>query len=217
LGVHGAVQIGAFSTSAVPVVVCIQQQREDFRQSVTALIAQTAGRFILMAPTSRFVDARMLAGLKGVGAQLFTLADTVFVMPSGKLQATREPNQIFAAFLPGFTAPAPEQVAREVFAALEKLDSQGNWRKAPPSKVLRLYYGQGLSRNDVAKRCGCVPGLISARLELIERTLKMDRSALRGLSSHLQKIEESLSDSRARRIDRKRAIYGDDPEDGIEA
>jgi len=213
LGLSGAEQIGAFSTAAVPVVLSIQAERGEFRNVVAGVAARVGKPFILLAPTSRFVDAGCLGVLKAARAECFDLESVVLLMPSGKLQARKDPLVLFGVFLPDSSGPDPAEVARGVLAALEKLDSQGKFRRAPPSAVLRLYYGQGLSRKAVAKECSCVPGLITKRMKLIEGTLRMTRAALRGLSPHFQQIEDSLSDSRARRIDWKRSIYGDSPAD----
>jgi len=200
----------------VPVVLAVQESRDDFGHAVAGLAAKLGMPFILVAPTNHLMDARGLEILKGARGQCFDMESLVLLLPSGAVQAKQNPMEVFAAFLPGSSGPAPEDVARQVFATLEKLDSQGDWRKAAPSKVLRLYYGKGLSRREVAKRCGCVAGLITLRLQQIEGALKMTRAELLGLSSHLQRIEDSLSDSRARSIYRKGAAYGDSPDDGQE-
>ncbi len=215
LGVPGARQIGAFSAAAVPVVLSIQDEREGFREAVAGVIAAIGKPFILLAPTSGFVDGAVLGRLKGAGAALFDLESHVVLLPSGKLQAKKNPMELFAAFLPGASGPAPEEVARQVFAMVKALDTERVVRKAPVLTVFRLYFAEGLSRAEVAKRCGCVASLITDRLKQIERRLGKTRDQLRVISPQFEKIEDSLSDSRARRIYRKVAAYGDS-EDGDE-
>src|SRR5206468_10309313 len=117
--------------------------RADFRHAVAGAAARIGSRFILLAPTSRFVDALGLEVLKAARAQCFDLESVVLLLPSGILQAKKNPMELFAAFLPEATGPAPEEVARQVMGSLERLESHNDWRKAPPSKVLRLYYGRG--------------------------------------------------------------------------
>jgi hypothetical protein len=120
---------------------------------------------------------------------------------------------LFAAFLPGPTGAASDEVARRLFAVVEELEAEGKWRKAPVTKVFHLYCVKGLSRAEVAKGCGCVPGLVTLRLKLIEKKLGRKPVELRQLSPQFERIEDSLSDSRAKSIHRKGAIYGDPSDD----
>jgi hypothetical protein len=211
LGLCGARQIGGFSAAAVPVVLSVQDSRKDFNNVVASVASRLGKPFILLAPTSRFVDAGSLGVLKGAGAGFFDLETHVLLMPSGKLQAKTNPMELFAAFVPEPDGQAADDVARQLFGVVKALDSKNVVRKAPVLTVFRLYFVDGLSRAQVAKRCGCVASLITSRIKQIEQTLGKKRDELRGMSSHFQGIEDSLSDSRARRIDRKRSIYGDSP------
>ena len=213
LGVPGARQIGAFSPAAVPVVLSIQDDRDDFRLALAGVAARLGKPFILLAPTSGFVDAVGLEMLRGARAEFFDLETNVLLMPSGSLQAKNNPTGLFAAFLPGPAGQAPDEVARQLFALVEELEAEGKWRKAPVTKVFHLYCVKGLSRAEVAKGCGCVPALVTLRLKLIEKKLGRKPIELRQLSPQFEQIEDSLSDPRAKNIYRKGAIYGDSPDD----
>jgi hypothetical protein len=107
--------------------------------------------------------------------------------------------------------PVDENVARQLFALVKQLESERAWRKAPILQVFRLYCMEGLSRDQVAKECGCVPSLVSLRLQQLEKKVGRKPTELRQFSSHFERIEDSLSDSRARRIHRRGLVdeYGD--------
>jgi hypothetical protein len=99
--------------------------------------------------------------------------------------------------------PVDESVARQLFALVKQLESETNWRKAPILQVFRLYCMENLSRDEVAKRCSCVPSLISLRLKQIEGKLGRKPLELRQFSSHFEAMEESIADPRAKKIYRR--------------
>jgi len=96
LGVVGVRQIGSFSSAAVPVVLVLHRGREDFGTAVAQVAARLAQRFILLAPTSRFLDGASLGILKSLGAGFRDLQSHVLLTPSGILQATKNPVELFA-------------------------------------------------------------------------------------------------------------------------
>jgi hypothetical protein len=65
----------------------------------------------------------------------------------------------------------------------------------------------------VAKACRCVPSLITLRLKSIEKKLGRKPTELRTLSTHFEKIADSLTDPNARRIHRQSAIDDADSDD----
>lgn len=107
--------------------------------------------------------------------------------------------------------PATDDEARRLFALLKALESEGDYRKAPVTRVFQLYCLEGLKREEVAKKCRCVPALVTLRLQAIEARLGRKASELRQLSGHFERIADSLTDDRARHIHRKSAMDG--PED----
>ena len=108
--------------------------------------------------------------------------------------------------------PVSGDEARRLFALLRALELESKFRKAPVTRVFLLYCLDGKSRDAVARDCNCSPALITLRLQAIEKKLGRKASSLRQFSDHFERIAESLSDSRARRIDRRRAIEGSVPD-----
>jgi hypothetical protein len=117
----------------------------------------------------------------------------------------------------GMSPSEPESVspgaAFELFALLKALESETNYRKAPITRVFLLYCRDSLTLEQVAKACRCSPSLIKLRFREIEKKLGRKPSELRTFSGEFERIADSLSDSRARRIDRGRAIQGGDPDE----
>jgi hypothetical protein len=203
-------QIGTWSADAVPVILTIQSDRPEFREVVAHLAAGVGRPFILLAPTSRFVDVSSLQLLRFARAAVFGLDTQVTLMPSGLLRPRRRPGEIFAAFADGPKAPV-EETARQAFAMVKALDAKEPQREASLLTVFRLYCVEGLSAEVTAQRCGCSKGTILNRLNQIRRRIGVDPGKLRAYSAQFEAIEKSLSDDRARRIHRRSAL--DDPEE----
>ena len=217
-GLRRTRQVGSFSGAALAVVLTIPPDQEGFRNVVGQLVARQKGPFILLAPTSRCLDGISQGLLTNAKAGFFDLESHVTLLPSGALQAHKSGGELFSKYLPDAKEPVPEDVARQVFALLKELESEGQWRKAPPTKVFRLYCQEGLSRAEVAKKCDCVDSLVTLRLKQIRLKTGRDPKELRQLSGHFQKIEDSLSDPRAKKVRGKSAIdddrFGDEGRDG---
>ena len=182
------------------------------------MVAELAARwhegFILLAPTSRLVDARVHELLSHARAKFFDLETHVRLLPNGTLHATRRAGELFAALVPKGMEATSENEARRLFALVEAMESETNYRKAPVTRVFLLYCGRGLSRDEVAKRCRCVPSLITLRLQAIEQKLGRKAAELRQLSGHFERMAESLTDERARRIHRESALDAPEDDDG---
>ncbi len=205
LGLMATKQIAAFANAALPVVLTIQHDAEEFRGVVAQLAARLRGRFILLAPTRRWFDAGTQEMLAHANAGVFDL-ESYLTLGANGLRASKSAGDLFSPFLPEMKEAVTDDDARRLFALLEQLDSETVVRKAPVSQVFRLYCVKGLSRNEVAKRCGCVPSLITERLHAIENKLGRKPIELRALSSHFESIDDSLSDSRASHIHRRSAL-----------
>ncbi len=109
--------------------------------------------------------------------------------------------------------PVSEDVALKLFAFVKALESEANYRKAPVTRVFQLYCLESLTREQVAKVCRCSLALVKARLQAIQKKLGRRPSELRTFSAEFERIADSLSDSRARRINRQRAMNGSHPGD----
>ena len=210
------VQIGAWSAGAIPAILTIQVWRSAFRNAIAETVARLNSPFILLAPTTDQFDAYSQELLARVSAAFFPLDSTVTIAPSGLLLPARPPGELFARFTPHGKDPVPEDTARQLFALAKTLDTGNPKHKAQPSAVLRLYCVDGLEPNQIARELSCARSLVYARLSLLAQKLGRPPAELRQYSSHFQSIEASLSDSRAKRIQRKSAIDGDGNEDSNE-
>ena len=199
-------QIGTFSGAGVPLVMVLPTSAAEFRECVNRVFSQLREHFILLAPTGRFMEASCHGLIKTAKAGFFDLVSLLALEADGRLRPLRNAAALFTPFMPKSEEPASDHEARQLFALLKQLDAGQAVRKAPVSQVFRLYCLEGLSRAEVAKRCGCVESLVTLRLQEIERKLGRKPAELRDLSPEFERIEESLSDPRARRIHRRSAM-----------
>jgi hypothetical protein len=125
----------------------------------------------------------------------------------------RSQKKLLATGPPTAVDPVTDDEARRLFALLRALELESKFHKAPVTRVFILYCLDGKSRDAVARDCNCSPALITLRLKAIKMKLGRKPIELRQFSDQFERIADSLSDSRARRIDRRRAIDGDDPDD----
>lgn len=70
LGLPGTKQTASFGNVAMPVVLTIQCDRASLANAVAQLVAKLKEHFILLAPTSRFLDANSSGLLKSAKAGL---------------------------------------------------------------------------------------------------------------------------------------------------
>jgi hypothetical protein len=199
-------QIGLWSADFVPVILATEAEPKRFRWIVAELAARLRGAFILLAPTSGCLDAVTQEILAHARAGFFDLQSHLALGPQGELYPDQAPGQLFAAFTPQPKEPLDEDVARRAFALVQQFD-------APTLAVFKFYCLEGLSGSQVARRCHCSKATVMARLKTIRRKTGMHPLQLRRLSPQVGKLEEQMSDSRARRLYRRRFI-DDDSSDG---
>lgn len=108
LGLPGTAQIGSWSADAVPVILTIQIDPKTFR-SVLAELAARLKRFILLAPTSKHMDANSYELLTHAKAAFLAIDSSVTLSANGSLHALRTPANLFAELTP---QPAAEQSSR---------------------------------------------------------------------------------------------------------
>ena len=101
-------------------------------------------------------------------------------------------------------------LAAKVFELLTALDPDNHLRKAPPIKVFLLRYRQNRSLSEIARICDCGKSLVALRLKTFQEKLPWQPQQLQELSAHIEAMQDALSDSRARRIYRKGADYGEE-------
>lgn len=113
-------------------------------------------------------------------------------------------------------APSSEEEARKLFALVKAL---GEAKGKPPSAltVFQLYCLENLSAEEVRQRCHCGKGTVLARLKKLRKVTGRDPRALRAMSSQFERIADSLSDPRARRLDRPSAMDQPEEDDGQES
>ena len=217
VGVESARQVGSFGGGAMPIILTLPHDAIRLGRVVSELAARLRDPFILLAPTGRFMESKSLEILKTARAGFFGLAALLSLLENGKLSSVRTGGQLFSYYLPTYAPGGDDTVneteARRLFAIIRRFEDPPGTRLAPILKVFSLYFVKGLSRGEVAKRCNCVTSLITLRAKSIERALGSTRGALRTLAGHFERIEESLSDSRARSIHRKSALDGADDDE----
>jgi len=200
-------QIGAWSADALPVLLTIQPDRDRLQSIVSELLARLRQTFILLTPTNKNLDAKIQELLANAGAGVFPLETTVTLTEDGVLQARLRPGELFARFTP--EPKLPEDAALRAFAVIKSLDANPNLREAPVFTVFRLYCIENLSVQQIAKKLSCSKATIINRLRTIRQKTGVNAKSLRAYSTQFGQIENSLSDSKARRINRRAAM--DDP------
>jgi hypothetical protein len=106
-----------------------------------------------------------------------------------------------------------ESVARQAFGLVRKLDEEEGARKPSLLTVLRLYCVDNLSVRQIARKSGCSIGTVMNRLQTLAQKIGVRPETLRAYSAQFERMEEELSESRAREIYRKGQADGGDDED----
>lgn len=212
LGIDGVLQIGAFGRAALPVVLVIRGERDELRAAIVELVARLKERFILLTPTNRQWDGRSKELLATAKAGLFELESLISIDPQGRLHATKKAPELFAPFLPAVEEPTPEEIVTAALELVKRLDSDEGVDSPTLTKVFRLYCGTALTAQQVADRCGCSKGTIINRLALLRKKTGVDPDKMRAYSSHIEKTQEAMKDSRARSI-RASAMLDDEDDD----
>lgn len=213
-GVAGVVQAGNWSAEAVPVFLAVQAAQDRFR----ALLAELCGRlrrpFIVFAPTNSYLDAAAGDLLERNQSAFFSLQATVALTPSGTLMPRMPPGELFAAFRPAAPTGMSEDTARVAFELVKRLDVSEKLKPPTLLTVFRLYCIEQLSASRIARLAGCAKSTVLERLKLLERKTGVAPGQLRPLSLHLARVDEAMTDPRARHIHRRAAAFGEeeDPE-----
>ena len=103
-------QIGAFGAAGMPVVLTMPREAAEFRQAVAEVTLRLREHFILLAPTSRFMDATCHGILKTAKAGFLDLGSLLTLEADGSLRALRPAAELFTPYLPatagaGMVAP----------------------------------------------------------------------------------------------------------------
>ena len=211
LGLPGTAQVAALGT-VLPVVLTIQQDGDDFRGVIGQLIAQLRENFVVLAPTGRFMDAHCHGLLKSAKAGFFDLESNLTLLPSGLLQARRSGGELFSALLPDAPEEITEEAARKLYAQVLVCASEQTDRKAPIKQVFDLYCRMGFSAEAVGVKLHCSKATVINRLNTLHQRTGVTADKLRAYTPFFADIEKSIADPRAKRIRRKDAAQGDDPD-----
>ena len=192
LHLPGTRQVATFGGVGLPVVLTIQQDRAGFAGVVAHLVATLKERFILLAPTSRLLDANIQAMLRGAKAGFFSLESNFELLPTGRLIAAKRAGELFAPFLPQQPGVVKEAKSKLVFRLFGELMSLGTHLKAPPAQVFDLMILKKLTHAETAVACKCAPSLITRRVEVIERHFQMTMLELLDFASDLKERQTTV-------------------------
>ena len=159
LGVPGAQQVGAVGRAAVPVVLLVRTEAPAFRASLAELVARLRRPFVLLAPTSQFLDAPGHELLANASAEFLDLQSHLTMSADGSLHASEAARAVLAR-LGQPTAPivsagvAPEEPTTK--AALDQLSGanapryllrkgQGVWRLVFDGQEGEIDDGRGIA------------------------------------------------------------------------
>jgi hypothetical protein len=215
LGLDGTRQIASLGDAPLPILLTVQHDGDGFGDVVAQLVARFPEGFVLLAPTSRFCTAAATDLLGRVNAGFFSLESCVTLLASGKLYAPKSGGELFAAYLPEKEEAVPEEVARQAFQLLQQLDSEQTVKPPTVLAVFRLYCKEGLTAEQVARKCRCSKATVINRLRLIREKTKTEPDELRRFATQFGKIEDDIRESKAAYVHRKRLI--DDSPSGEEA
>ena len=207
LGMPGTKQIGSFGNGVLPIVLVIRSDSESFVNSVAQLVARLPEHFILLSPTRRFLNGNAQGWLKTAKAGYFDLESNLVLLPSGKLQARKTGGELFSPLLPTATQPTDEVQARQLFALVEKMESDRRLKNPSVMEVFRLYCIKGKTTDQMVDICKTSKGTVINRLDVIREVTGKDPKELQAFSPYLQRIEESITDARAEHIHRKTLVH----------
>jgi hypothetical protein len=193
----------------VPVLFTIQSEPQQFRWVVAELVARLRRPFILLTPTIRWLSAACQELLANASAGCLGLATHTRFNSDGTLQLLQPVGELFAGFTPARKEPE-EDLAHRAVALARNLECDARLKPPTILTVFQLYCMEGVSVSVIAQRCRVSKSVVARRLRLLRDRLGMDPARLRLLSSHLEQVEGSHQDFRARRI-HPRSLLDEEP------
>jgi hypothetical protein len=100
-------------------------------------------------------------------------------------------------------------VARQAFELVRKLDEGHGGRRPSLLTVFRLYCTNEMSAERIAQHCACSKGTVINRLKVLAEKTGVSPERLRRYSAQFERMEEDLTDWRAKRIHRPGLADGD--------
>jgi len=199
LGVRGIWQVGLFSGAALPVVLAVPINSADFANAMAQLVCRLRERFIVLAPTCRYVNGNALGLLANAKAGFFNLETHVALAPSGILTARQSGGELFSRYLPEIQSEVQENEAAKVMAIVSKLRSERGRQKAPLFDVFNYLVVDGLTQREAAQECGCASGLMALRAKELQQRFQMSVERLRAFASDVRERETSIRGDAYRR------------------
>jgi hypothetical protein len=146
LGVSGAQQVGAVGRNAVPVVLLVRAEAPGFRASLAELVARLRRPFVLLAPTSEFLDVAGHELLANAQAQFLDLQSHLTMSADGSLHA----NEAAIEVLGRMGRPAALNIPPRVTPAEPKPQyllrkGQGVWRLVFDGQEGEIDDGRGIA------------------------------------------------------------------------
>lgn len=208
VGIAHAVQVAGYGEQAVPVILTVVNDHDTFEHVVATLAGRLRGRFILIAPTSGFLDGASQGVLAGLNAVFLALDTSVIMTPQGSLRTTRQPEELLAGIVNDTKEPPPEDVALRAFRIVETLDTECPMKAPTLLTVFRLYCMKCLTTDQIAKKVGCSKGTVINRMKVLHSRLG-DPRQLQRYSPLFTKIEDQIAQSKGAYVHRKSLIYDD--------
>ena len=198
---------------------------------------------IVLTPNFAFLAPRSLAALRASGCLPVALSNILAPQGGGGFVLKQSPETLLADWSRALAAlgapavglgriqrllsavekrldcessppgPPDEEVARQSFAVIQRLDADQPLE--PPSilTVFRLYCMEALSAAQAARRCHCSKATIISRLNLIRKRTGASPQSFRRLSPHIGQLEDQIRDFQAARLERRRLVAdNEDPQ-----
>jgi hypothetical protein len=103
------VQLGVWSTEAIPVVFTTAGTEDDLQLAAACLSGSLRGRFILLVPTLRHVGVATRQAMAVARAGVFGL-DSILALTRPGFEPAQAPGKVFHEFTPAAESDAPEEV-----------------------------------------------------------------------------------------------------------
>jgi len=189
-------QIGMAPGTTTPVLLCVEQDRDDFRAAVAELAGRLKGPFLLIAPTGAFLSVATQQLLAGSGAKFLDLETHFSINPNGTLAPSTHARELVACFVPEQREELKNTEARRIFELFRKLGTGDGIRTAHLDEVFRLMVLDGLNQRTAAKKCKCSEATISARVATIEEKFGMSVEQLQAYASKVLDYESAVKGDR---------------------
>jgi hypothetical protein len=106
--IEGTQQIATYGEACLPVVFAVPRSQRECELLVRQLIWHYSGNFVVLVPSTRFIDGNAQSALRKVNAGIFALESFVTVTEDGSLRSNRTAAELFGSC--GQVGSAPRDV-----------------------------------------------------------------------------------------------------------